>query len=673
MDARRKRDVRLCALAIALMGALAFVHLAAPEVTWIRRLELAAFDAQMRWRGARPPGPETALVMIDDRTIAELGQWPVPRAKFAELVTRLRVAGAKVVGIDVLFADPDSASDRAEGDATLARAIREAGNVVLPFTFDFAERAVQPIERYVARAAYARLRNPGGFRPLALEPTAVVTPIAPLADAATLGHTLLAYDVDGSPRYEYPALAYDLDYFPSMALRIVQRYLDVPWQDVVLSLGEGVAVGPLDVATDAQMRVLVDYLGPSGAFPGHSFSQVLRGEVPDEAFRGRIVLVGANALGTRDTFKSPFTAVLPGVERLATAVDAMLHGRQLRRPPVAPWIEVASMLLAAIAIALSVSRLSLAAAAIVTVALAATFVASAQIALARFGVWQASAVPAAALVMTFIPLSLYRYGLLDRERRRVRAAFRRYLSPQMVDRLVDDERPLELGGELRELSILFCDLQGFTALSERLGPADLTRVVNQFLGAATDAVLDYGGTVDKYVGDCIMAFWNAPVAQANHAELACRAALRIVDNIARLNDQWQREGTGLPHLRAGVGINTGACTVGNFGSSHRFDYSAIGDAVNVAARLESETRTRAFPILLGPQTAAGVPRFATLPLGSIRLKGRREALDVHALVGDERMREQASFRVLRENHTHSPLAADESRESADGLASRRVP
>jgi adenylate cyclase len=657
MDAPRTRDRRLCAVAFAVMAGFAVLHAVAAELSWLRRIELAAFDAQMRWRGAKPPGTDTVIVMVDERTIAELGQWPVPRSTFADLVTTLHRSGAKVIGIDVLFADPGprAATGAMDGDAALAQSIRAAGNVVLPFTFEFGPASAHGGKSSVASAAYAQLRKVGGYRPLALEPTVAVAPLPALAEAASLGHMLAAYDVDGAPRYDYPAFEYDLDFYPSMAVRIVQMFTGVRWDDVRAELGTGISIGRLYIPTDPQMRQLVNYLGPTPAFATYSLSQVVRGAVPDSTFRDRIVLVGANALGTRDTFESPFTSVLPGVERLATVIDSILHEHHLRRPQAALWLEIVSMLVVALVLGVAVSRLPLSFAALCAVALAAGYALSAQIALSRYGVWQMSALPAAAVVGTFIALSLYRYGLLDKERRHMRRIFRRYLAPPMVDRLLANPKLPELGGEQRELTILFCDLRGFTALSEHLDPTVLTRVLNQFLSAATEAILERGGTVDKYVGDAIMAFWNAPLDQPNHAELACRAALRIVQRLDGLNASWAREGN-LPTLSAGVGVNTGRCTVGNFGSAHRFDYSAIGDAVNIAARLESETRTRGFAILLGAETCARVRDFATLPLGSARVRGRSGTLEVHALVGDETVASTASFRELRTAHLQSRLA-----------------
>ena len=229
---------------------------------------------------------------------------------------------------------------------------------------------------------------------------------------------------------------------------------------------------------------------------------------------------------------------MPGVERLATVIDSILHEHYLRRVTAAPWLEVGAMLAAALVLGFAVSRLSLAGASVVAVVLVAAFATSAQVALARYGLWQATAVPIVALMATFLALSLYRHRLLAKERRHIRRVFQRYLAPQMVDRLVSTQGLPALGGELRELTILFCDLRGFTALSERLAPDVLARVANDFLSAASEAIHEYGGTVDKYIGDAIMAFWNAPLDQPEHAALACRAGLRIQEKVRALEESW---------------------------------------------------------------------------------------------------------------------------------------
>ena len=638
MHASRLRDVKLCALAIAVMIVLAGVHVMALDIPVLRRLELAALDTQARLRGVRSPGPEIVVVMIDDRTIAQLGQWPPPRQTLAQLVDKLRGAGARAIGIDILYADP-SPRAASRGDVALAQAIESAGNVALPFTFEFANGVVS--SSTLPGAPYAKLSSSGAYRALPLTPRGIVAPLPALAERASLGHMLVAFDVDGAPRYDYAALAYDAEFYPSMAVRVAQLYLRVPWTSVGLELGRGIALGDVFVPTDPQMRLLVDYLGPPGAFPTYSLADVLAEVVPASAFRDRIVLIGASVAGAHDTFPSPFTSTMPGVERLATVIDSILNGRHLQRPASAVWLEAAGMLAAALMLGFIVSRVSLAVAFVAALLVAGTFFGVAHVALTMRGSWIASAVPMMAAILTFVALSLYRYGLLDSERRHMRRVFGRYLAPQMVDRLVAEKKLPQLGGEQRELTVLFSDLRGFTALSERLEPTALTAVINSFLSAASEAVLEHGGTVDKYIGDCIMAFWNAPLDQPDHARMACRAALRILEKIDELDRQLAEQGHA--PLVAGIGINTGPCIVGNFGSARRLEYSAVGDAVNVASRLEGETKNLGFKILIGPVTAARVSDFALVPLERIRVRGRLEAIEVHALMGDEPLRGSAAF------------------------------
>lgn len=649
MPPGRLRDLALCGVACAVMAVFAALQLYALDLPLLRRLELAVLDVGLRMRGPLMPGQDIVIVMIDDRSVDTLG-WPVPRERLAEAVTTLARAQAKVIGIDVLFAgDGAVRSGGAMADAALASAIAEAGNVVVPFTFGFDGRERESGRDFAARNAYATLRKSERYAGPALAPSDVVLPSARATGAAELGHVLIAFDVDGAPRYDYPVIEFDLDYYPSMAVRIAARYLGVPWPAVEVDLGRGIAIGSRFVPTDAQMRMLVNYPGAARSFRTIPLWQVLEGKAPAAAFQDRIVLVGADALGTRDTFQSPYTAVMPGVERLAAVLDAILHERHLARAAAAPWREVAAMLLAAIGMGLAVSRLPLSAAALVALGIVAAFAIVAQAALSRTGQWYAVALPIVATVFTFIALSLYRYGLLDRERRHLRHAFGRYLAPAMVERLASRQKLPELGGEQREITILFCDLRGFTALSERLPPARLTQVVNEFLTLASEAVMAEGGTVDKYIGDAIMAFFNAPLDQRDHAVRACRAGLRIVA-LMEERDRALGADTELPRLRAGVGINTGSCTVGNFGSARRLEYSAIGDPVNIASRIESLTKDYGVPALVGPQTAAAAPRFALLPLPGVRLRGREESTAIYMLAGDEKLAASDAFRAFAQSH-----------------------
>jgi adenylate cyclase len=644
---RRRRALTLLGLALGFGGALALVHLALADTLWARRIELTALDLMARFRGPRAPGPEVALVMIDEATLQAEGSWPLPRRRHAELVEALRRAGARLVAFDVLFTEEEKApaealaileragltaeaaslrAHGAGGDEVFAAAIATVP-VALPFSFRFEPGEAAPAPLAVAASAYRALRVAASDSELRLAPTGILAPLESLAGAAAaLGHVLVFFDVDGAPRFDYPVVAYDLDYYPSLPIRLAQLWLGVPWEEVTVELGRGVRVGPRFVPTDSAMRLLVDYLGPRGTFPIHSYADVLAGKVPD--LGGRLVLVGADVIGVQDTFRTPFTSVLPGAERLATVVDSILHDRHLRRGEDAAAAELAAMLVAALAIGLLVAHLPLPAAAAGALGVLVLLDIAAYLAFARGGMWFAAALPNLELLLVFTLLAVWRYALLDRDLRMVRGAFQRYLSPEMVARLAEAPEKLRLGGELREISVLFCDVRGFTGLSEQLDPEALTRIINGFLGPMSEIVLEHGGTVDKYIGDCVMAFWNAPVDQPDHAERACRAALAMQRALSELGRDLP-EGAG--PLAAGIGINTGPCLVGNFGSRRRFDYSALGDAVNVAARLQELTRSYDAAILVGPETAARVPSLGPRAIDSIQLRGRARPLEIYAL------------------------------------------
>lgn len=688
----------LCALLAVVFAAL---HLVASALPAFRELETTVFDLQLRLRGPLPPGPEVAMVMVDEKSVTALGRWPLSRDRYAEVVDVLRRAGARVVAFDILFAEPDSAfpadiaelvedaarrlghpvlddlatalrQRTAEADARFAKAIAAHGKVVLPFTFRFDPGAPRAAGSLPPGTAYAAVRAGEPEVRLPLHPTGLVLPIPPLAAAAAaLGHAVLAFDVDGAPRFDYPVLEHDLEYLPSAAVRIAQLYRGVAWEDVRAELGHGVAIGGSFLPTDASMRFAVNYRGPAGTYPTYSFVDVLQGNVPPDALRDRVVLVGANLFGARDMVETPFTSVLPGIERLATIVDSILRDDYLRRPSEAPLGEALAIILAAFATGLAVTYLPIAASALATLAILVALFGASHLLLTREGLWFFIVLPEAAVAAIYLLAALYRHGLLDREHRSVRAAFARYLAPKMIERLLAQPEGLRLGGELRELTVLFCDIRSSTAIGELLDPERLTRVLNAVLTPLSDIVLEHDGTIAKFIGDGFLAFWNAPVEEPRHAELAARAALAMAAAVPAIDAQL---GGDLPFaLRIGIAINTGSAVVGNFGTARRFDYSAMGDAVNVAARLQDETKTYGIEIALGAPTAERLPGFATLPLDVVRVRGRAQPVELHVLLGDEAMARSQEFLRLRTMQVAlvAALAGPDRGRAAAALAAAR--
>ncbi len=679
---RLARGLREAALAAAVAG-LVLLLIAVSGGAALRGLETTSLDLRFRIRGALPPGNEIAILLVDDHSIDALGRWPFSRRIFADAVRRLRQAKAKVVLFDLLFAEPDqsvssdlrsTASQAAaalggdenaglraklqalahdDPDADLAQAIQDAGNVLLPVAFDFTgPKGDEPDS--LANSAYQKFDKSPQPPVFPLEPISVLMPLPALAaGAAGLGHVNLAFDRDGAPRYDYLALPFEGDFLPSLPVRAAAAFLGVPWDAVGLAPGAGVSIGPIAVPTDAGMRLLINYRGPRGTFPTYSFADFLAGKVPDAALAGRIVMIGASFTGNADSNVDPFgTTPLPGTERMANVIDTILARDFIAdSPPPWPWLaKILAVVLAALgggAVAFMPTR-SAFLAAIVPIVI---WLLGAQWAFARH-LWLPAVTPVVALAAAMASVLLFRYWVVDRDGRLVKSAFRHYLAPEMVNLLAAHPERLKLGGETREMTMLFCDVRGFTSISEsfKSNPQGLTKLINRFLTPMTDLIMERRGTIDKYMGDCIMAFWNAPLDDPRHADHACESALAMVRALDGVNVALEAEakaaGQAFHPLKVGIGLNSGACVVGNMGSDQRFDYSVLGDAVNLASRLEGQSKTYGVGIVIGETTRAAAPGWAALELDLIAVKGKAEAVRIFALMGDAALAASPGFAAL---------------------------
>jgi adenylate cyclase len=676
--------VRETLLAVTVALAV-FGGLTVTESSLLRGLETSSLDLRFRLRGTIPPGPEIAVVMVDDKSIDALGRWPLSHRLFAHALETLGRDGARTIVFDLLFAQPEqplppnlqaaaktaAASLPADGDAALrgalkaladddpdgdlARAMRASGNVYLPIAFAFSGKKA-PAPDFVSDAGYQRFPKSPVPPEFPLKPVSAVTPLPVWAQAAAgFGHVNIAFDRDGAPRYDYLALPFEGDFLPSLPVRAAAAYLGIKWPDVGLGLGEGVQMGPTWIPTDAASRLLIDYRGPRGTFATYSFVDLLDGRVPPAAFAGKLVLVGASFLGLPDSNASPFGSTpLPGTERMAAIIDQILHRDFIAESPGRWPLAVAGIvvLLAAltgIGAAFLPTRLS----PLSAVLPLAAWAAATQVAFLH-GLWLPLVRPEAALAVASVAVLLFRYRVVDYEGRVIKTAFRRYLAPDMVNYLSRHPDRLKLGGETRSMTMLFCDVRGFTAISERFkaNPHGLTRLINRFLTPMTDLILARRGTIDKYIGDCIMAFWNAPLDDPDHAEHACASALAMIAALGGINAELSAEATegSFTPLRVGIGINTGDVVVGNVGSDQRFDYSVLGDAVNLAARLEPQSKTYDVAIVIGEGTRDRAPGFAAVELDRIAVYGKQEAVRIYTLLGDAAAAASPEFAVLTERH-----------------------
>jgi adenylate cyclase len=543
-----------------------------------------------------PDRPGVVVVAIDEPSLAEIGrQWPWPRDLHARVVEQLRVGGAAAIGVDLIFAEPSTPV----ADQALATAM--GADVVLA-------SEVTAIET-----------------PQAVQ-TIVVEPIGALTTAgAEPGIASVFLDGDGT-------------------LRRMPRFPDGFAARLLATTDDVADANPSAVPEGA----LIQYFGPPRTYPTVSYYQALDpvAFLPPNTFAGSAVIIGhslqtAPELGTAatDVFETSFTATTgrlsAGAEVQATIFDNLRY--RLYVVPAsarARWLALAAAAL--LALTLAVRLVTWRTAGWVVLSVLAMLVGS--WALLRFGrVWLPPIAPAMALVVATSARAGLDFAEERRLRRRIAEAFGHYLAPAIVDRLTRDPAALKLGGERRTLTILFCDVRGFTAIAEALKdePERLTALVNRLLDPLSEAVLAEGGTIDKFIGDCVMAFWNAPLPEPRHAERAVRAGFAMIEAVARLNrDVAAATAPGLPlpaPLAVGVGINTGDCVVGNFGSQRRFDYSALGDAVNLASRLEGLSKLYRVPLLIGPDTAAAVAgAFAVVELDRVAVKGRSDAVAVFA-------------------------------------------
>ena len=639
--------------------AVAGLRLLAPVPVEV--LDRKLLDFRHLLRGPLAPGPEVVIVAIDEASLEEVGRWPWPRRRLAELIDRLHDAGAAAIGLDIVLAEPATAVDRGaleslldadplrtaaglreavrtelDEDAQLAASLGRAGNVVLAHYFEFAgdpapgPAAARVPEMTVMLAGGARLATTPGLKS-ATRARVAIPRLA--AAAAGSGHINFAPDPDGLYRRMPIAVRAGDRLLPALALELLRVRLGGGAASVTVAPAGVTAarVGDRKLAVDGAGQLWLDFLGPPGTIPRISASAVLAGRVPADALAGRIVLVGFTAAGF-DEVPTPFAAVAPGVELQATVLDNVLRGRSLRRPWWLVPAEAATVIAFGLLIGPALRRLRGGWGAVAAVALALGYLWVSQRLFVGAGLALGGVYPLGALVLCTLGGAVHLSMTEESEKRKIRHAFRHYVNPEIADLIAREPQRLRLGGERRPITVLFSDIRGFTALAESLAPEALGELLNQYLEAMTDVVFEHEGLLDKYVGDAVMAFWGAPAAASDHAARCCRAALDMLARLERLNARWQDGG--LPRIEIRIGINTGDAVVGNFGSSRRFSYTAVGDDVNLASRLEHLNEVYGTRVLMSGWTRRAIgDEFVCREIDHTRVRGRAQRVTVHELLG----------------------------------------
>ncbi len=655
------------------------------DVAPIQDMRLALFDEYQRLAPAAYEDAGVRVVDIDDDTLDRIGQWPWPRIHVATLLDRLTNLGAAVVAFDVVFAEPDRTSPqrmmRSWFDLNTPAALLEEfarrlpdhdmvlGQAVagVPTVLGIALTPEPSVQRPTSKAGFAQAGDdPRPFLPAFRG--AIVNLPQLTEPAAGIGSFSIVPERDGVIRrvplfYALRRSDSSADIVPSLAaeaLRVAQGATTYVIKSSNASgttgFGEktGVSqarIGNVIVPTDAAGRIWMHDTGRVGARTIPAW-KVMQGDVRAADIAGTIVFIGTSAAGLKDLRVTPLDAAAPGVDVHARITEQMVLGDFLERPDWINGLEFVYLLvLGAIVLAL-LPRWGPIGCAVVTVLGVAAAIATSWLAYTHYRMLIDPLYPSLAVLALYLCASLLVFLHTEGERRRVRHAFGRYMSPALVERLANDPGQLELGGETRDMTILFTDIRDFTSVAETMDAASLTRFINEFLTPMTDIILRHRGTIDKYMGDAIMAFWNAPLDDPDHAPNAARAALNMLAELERLNGAWAaaaaKDGRPAHSVSIGVGLNSGPCCVGNMGSSLRLEYSVIGDDVNLASRLEGQSKVYGVPIVVGENTRARLDGFASLELDLLRVKGKQRPVRVFALLGDERIAGETWFRAVSE-------------------------
>lgn len=603
----------------------------------------AGFDTlQSIWPRSTSPAQPVRIIDIDEASLKSIGQWPWPRNELATLVTNLTKLGASAITFDIIFAEPDRMSQgmQIDNDKLLADSIA-AGPVVNAFASTKGQQTTLPL----SKASFAQTGNDAINATFHL--AKIVTNI-PMLDAAARGLGSMNIDLAGDQGIarQVPLLWSDgKTFYPSLileSLRVAQGVdsFVVNGSSDAENTIESVRVGDIEIPTSEAGLLQVNFSRNDPALYISAEKLLRQNNIEDlrPFIEGHIVLIGTSAVGLLDIRTSTLGESIPGVSVHAQALEQILSGEFLTRPDWVVGGEFASALLLGLLISILAHYLR-PATTIATTALALSALAAmTAIAFRNFGLLVDFTFPAASLLLTFIATTAYKLLITDKQGRQLRRSFAHYVAPSVLAEIERNPQDLKLGGEIRDVTVMFVDIKNFTPLSEKLPPQELVKIINGVLDACSKAILSEGGTIDKYIGDAVMAFWNAPVATPDHQYHALLASLKIKQQLEIFNEQTAAKSTlqaiaSWP-IAVRIGTATGPACIGNMGSEQRFNYTVLGDAVNTAARAEVACKTIGHDCLFAGEVEGRSHTLALISAGSVPMKGKASDTPVHAIMGN---------------------------------------
>jgi adenylate cyclase len=652
------------------------IYIKVSDFPVVKQMQLKVFDTfQKKYPRKYSEDLPIKIIDIDDQSLEKIGQWPWPRSILAKMVGRLNSAGVATIAMDIVFSEEDRTSPKhilklwnkedklsyllnelPDHDELFAESIGQA-NVVTGFvlTDDISSKFADE------KAGFSYVGN--NPTPFLSRYRGYVTNLKILERPATGNGALNSVtDEDGIIRRIPLVLITASTFVPSLSaetLRVAQGASSY----IIKSVGASdeksfgtnsgitsVKIGHYEIPTDATGKLWLYYTEytEDRYIPAW---KVLDDKHDISSLEGHIVFIGTSSEGLRDIRATPLNPTSSGVEVHAQAIEQILTEEYLKRPDWMHGAEIILMVFVGLVLIIMMSQLSALWGALFTLLSLGGSLGFSWYAFLKYKLLIDPVTPGIAIALIYLSESLIRIVSTEKEKKQVRDAFSHYMSPALVAQLAKNPESLKLGGETKELTLLFCDIRGFTTISEQFDAHSLTHFINQFLTPMTTIILDRNGTIDKYMGDCIMAFWNAPLDDENHARNAGISALEMLDALEELNTQQEIEAKEAERkfipINIGIGLNTGSCCVGNMGSDQRFDYSVLGDDVNLASRLEGQSKTYGVNIVIGENTYKKVNDLATLELDLIQVKGKTEPARIFTLLGKEELKNSSNFKLLQ--------------------------
>lgn len=670
-----RQPVVFIALIVVIVGVLLY----RADVFYLKLIELKTLDYRFLIRDEIQAGSKIVLAVVDEKSLDREGKWPWPRTKIARLVEQLSAAGASVIAFDIGFSEPDdkrvihtiskirktaiqygikdaayfkyleTLAEKTDNDSALAEAIRNAkSRIVLGWFFHtdtdvenvghLDEKVIAQNEKNIRAARYLYKRSDAGARMRASSLTRIAPEpnILQLSDATDYaGYFNFVPDQDGVIRRMHAVLEYNDNVYAPLSLMALSAYFGLPLHLEIGGQGEilGACIGDrVCVPTDENGRMMINYRGADRTFPYISATDILNNQVSNEQIRDKIVIVGATAIGTYDLVVTPFSNTFPGPEIHANIVDNILTGDFIQQLEAFKLIDLFMIVCSGLILSALLTRVGMIAGSTVALLMLVGYSVFCQFLFTQYGLVLNMIYPLLVMLAVYIAVTAYKYLTEESQKRFIRNTFSRYLAPTVVEQLIGSGQEVELGGEQREITAFFSDVQGFTSISEKLRPSELVELLNEFLTEMTDIILKYEGTVDKFEGDAIIAFFGAPNILKNHAETATLACIEMQNKMAGLRRTWREQGR--PELKMRIGLYSGTAVVGNMGSRNRMDYTMMGDTVNTAARLEGVNKVYGTYTMIGESTAEVLDdRIVCREIDSIHVVGKQVPVAVYEPFG----------------------------------------